>query len=529
MWKGVIDVALIGTEKKKLNLGFLPSPIAELLYAEKEGNAQQVFLNALSYLYFYNEQGKTSIQFKGDLNQQVIIESQVLANEEYLKIFNKIKELDHYQKEPFLKEWMSFIVERDKIISPNLIIPLLEFGANLSKSVKKEIIKIIGEKGRAVIPMATQLPYQDLDYAGLEWEEGSNSQRLELFKQLRKEDPAQAILMLKASWDTEGVRTKKSLLNEIDDHLQQSDLAFLEQLYQSEFLYTLKENKTKKECRMLLAAMLLRLAASNLYQETSAELSKYIAGAKKKGLIGKIQKSDDALIQLPEKEDAFFNDNNMLHKFGLENVNIDPGVYGSKIQYWFAFFILALPMKFWEKHTAKQGRIIAKMFLQDKAFQLQLGKSSNPIYKDALVDHCKYHHEESIIKLLFANYPIEEVVHLLKYLSLDTYELLVINRNLHTDRNVLLNSPSGIWNLAFAEQVVEKHYDLIANQNQWIKDKIGREISTHMNIDILPALLKFNDFAKNTRMYSNWQKQFFEPLHLGLEIKNLIKNLKVKI
>ena len=117
----------------------------------------------------------------------------------------------------------------------------------------------------------------------------------------------------------------------------------------------------------------------------------------------------------------------------------------------------------------------------------------------------------------------------MQYLNLNTYQSLVTNRNLHTNRIVLFNSPTGLWDAAFAEQVIEKHYDLIANQNQWIQEKIGREISTHMNIDILPALLKFNDFAKNTRMYSNWQKQFFEPLHLGLEIKNLIKNLKDKI
>ena len=529
MWKGVIDVALIGTEKKKLNLEALPKSIAGLLEADQETNPQQVFLNALSYLNFYNEQGKTPLQYEGDLNQYVIVESQAIANEEYLKIFLKIKELDHYQKEPFLKDWVSLIVKVDKIVSPDLIVPLLEFGANLSKSARKEILKVIGEKGRAVVPMAKRLPYQELDYSGAEWEEGSNSQRLELFKQMREEDHEQAILMLQASWDSEGIRTKKSYLNAIDDHLQISDLVFIEKLYQSEFFYDVKENKTKKECRMLLAAMLLRLPGSNLHQETSEALIKYIAGAKKKGLIGKVLKSNDALIQLPEKEDVFFNDSNMLHKFGLETENIDPGVYGSKIQYWFAFFVLTIPLKFWENHTAKEGRIIAKMFLQDQAFQLQLGKSSNPMYKDALMDHCKYHHEESIIKLLFAKYPLEEVVHLLKYLSMDTYELLVNNRNLHTNRNVLFNSPEGLWNLVFAEQVVEKHYDLIANQNQWIQDKIGREISTHMNIDILPALLKFNDFAKNTRMYSNWQKQFFEPLHLGLEIKNLIKNLKDKI
>ena len=390
MWKGVIDVALIGTEKKKLNLEVLPKPIASLLQEDQEKNPQQVFLNALSYLNFYNEQGKTPIPFDGDLNQHVIVESQAIAGDQYLKIFNKIKELDHYQKEPFLKDWIASIVKAGKIVSPDLIVPLLEFGAKLSKSARKEVLKVVGKKGRAVIPMAKHLPYQELDFSGAEWEEGSNSQRLELFKQMREEDPRQAILMLQASWDSEGLRTKKSYLNVIDDNLQVSDLAFIEKLYQSEFYFLPKENKTKKECRMLLVAMLLRLSTSNLHQETSEALSKYTVSAKKKGLIGKILKSNEALIQLPEKQDAFFNDNNMHHKFGLETDNIDPGVYGTKIQYWFAFFILALPMRFWEKQTAIEGRIISKMFLQDRAFQLQLGKSSAPMYKDALMDHCKY-------------------------------------------------------------------------------------------------------------------------------------------
>ena len=529
MWKGIIDIALIGTEKKTLALENLPKPIAELMQSKMDGNREQIFLDALSYLSFYQDHGKQSIPFSGEVNRDVITEDKAIASKELLVIFNKIKELDHFQKEPFLKDWMHLLLQEDKIVRPDLIIPILEFGNSLSKSAKKLILQIIGKKGRAVLPISKHLKYVELDFTNPQWEDGSNADRLKIFKVYRTENPSQALELLQANWEQEAIRTKKSYLSIIDDQLEETDLFFLESLYQQEFAYTDKEKKTHKECRMLLAAMLLRIPTSSLYQETTDILKNYLNASKKKSLLGKLLNKESELIQLPENGDHFFNAKNMVEKYGLEDSNVDPGVYQSDTHYWFAFFLITLPMDFWAKQSGQEIRSLANLFLNGDAFQLKMRKVEVPMFKSALMDHCKYYKEASIIKVLFASYPFKEVVHLLEHLDMESYENLVRNRNLQTNVEALSYSPLGKWSNAFAAEVIEKHYDQIANQRTWIQEKVGRRISIHLDHEILPTLLKFNDFAKKTQYYNNWQKQFFEPLHLGLEIRNMIKQYKSKI
>jgi hypothetical protein len=274
------ETALLGTAKKALDLQLLPEAVRQALEARPE-DPEREFLEVNAYLGFYNLAGRLPQKYTGTWNDQVIDEQKAIAPADLLQLMSNFELIDYQLRESLLNAWLNVLIEQKLIVNPGLVIRLIQQGRNLSNRTKAKIVEVIGNKGAWVLQYDPSLNYAVPAVGSAQWQDGTTQERKQLFADLRKTNPAESIELLRSTWATEPIVSKKMFLEIIQQTATLSDVPFAEELYNTEFQYRAKEKKTEKECRRILTAMLLKYPSSALYLQTADSLRHYFFGQRK--------------------------------------------------------------------------------------------------------------------------------------------------------------------------------------------------------------------------------------------------------
>lgn len=521
------ETALLGTAKKALDLQLLPEAVRQALEARPE-DPEREFLEVNAYLGFYNLAGRLPQKYTGTWNDQVIDEQKAIAPADLLQLMSNFELIDYQLRESLLNAWLNVLIEQKLIVNPGLVIRLIQQGRNLSNRTKAKIVEVIGNKGAWVLQYDPSLNYAVPAVGSAQWQDGTTQERKQLFAALRKTNPAESIELLRSTWATEPIVSKKMFLEIIQQTSTLSDLPFAEELYNTEFQYRVKEKKTEKECRRILTAMLLKYPSSALYLQTADSLRHYFTRAKK-GILNIVTQRENTAFNLPDQEDTFWSTAIMEQRYGLDARVYDIAVYNTAMQFWLSYFLEYMPMEFWAGFFDGDYKRMLRYWLTESQYQTTINGKKISIYASAAITNVQHHHDKKGAGVLAELLAPGTALPVLAVMDTADFEAYITKHQYFADADQLSSGPythEHSWSLRLSEKVIQAAYDLCLNNKT--SAPLGKLIAQYAHHSSMAILSSYNEKALQTPSYKYWNTTIFQLAHPALEIRNKIYAYKTK-
>ncbi len=523
------EVALLGTSKRTVEIAQLPEVVAALLQSVGIEDEETRLLNALSLHHYYEQAGRLPARFEGEIVEKPIEEQKQEIQPDLVKLGKKILALDSEAKNALLVDWMDLIVLKGQITGPELIIPLLSYAQTAGNLVRVKAAAVIGEMGEWIREQheAFQWKAEKAGDANLVWQEGTSVERRAYFLEARAQDPKATLSLLKSSWEQEHIRDKSAFLAAMSVTLQPSDLSFLEDLLQEEFLPSKKEKKTQRACRMYISQMLLCLPESKLHRRTIERLAQYIP--EKKGILSKVFTSAKLELELPELEDSFWNGEYLWQEYGFEKENPDIDLYKTDQLYWFSCFVESIPIQTWSKLFGSKDKQTIDFLLNSPRFRNKLkGKFQPGLLINLRLLAIRTKEQQLILALLNLKGAAKDP-ELLSGLSIANWEAYVSKQNLLLISSVLVSCPhekGQQWSEEFCTSLLRAAME--AMKQLKLQDyRVGITAAPYFNAAALPLLKRLHEGPANAfGQYNFWNKHIYLPILESTEIRAQLEGFK---
>ncbi len=374
--------------------------------------------------------------------------------------------VDYQLRESLLNAWLNVLIEQKLIVNAELVIRLVQQGRNLSNRTKAKIVEVIGNKGAWILQYDPSLNYAVPAAGAVQWQDGTTQERKQLFATLRKTSPAESIELLRSTWATEPIVSKKMFLEIIQQTSTLSDVSFAEELYNTEFQYRAKEKKTEKECRRILTAILLKYPSSALYQQTADSLRQYFTKGKK-GILNIVTQRESTAFNLPDKEDAFWSTTIMEQRYGMDARVYDIAVYNTAIQFWLSYFLEYMPMEFWAGFFDSDYKRMLRYWLTESQYQTTINGKTVSIYASAAISNVQHHHDKKGAGVLADLLAPGAALPVLSVMDVADFEAYITKHQYFANDDQLSSGPfthEHAWSLKLSEKVIQAAYNLCLQQ-----------------------------------------------------------------
>ncbi|MEI6411151.1 MAG: DUF5691 domain-containing protein [Bacteroidota bacterium] len=342
-WKELVKMALLGTDKARLQENLLPEALRPVLSHADPADPEAYFYKAAALTYMYEKAGKlpadTPIPSLGQAEEETKPEIPAALRVLMPEL------LREESRHPELLAWVfEKIAQKCWVLPPEFLVQVLQL-ATLApfKRLRMPLREVVGARGLWLQQFNPAWKYLALTNPEQIWQEGTNAERRQLLSDLRNTDPVQALQWFKEAMETEtNARERKELIRIFQAQPNAAETAFLEILYEQ--LPPPKETgkAAQIEIRRLLSEILLSSPHSTLFQDITRQLKAYAVTQKQMlGLRNKIT------LQIPQKEDNLLNSKQMCDQFCFDNVSPLPGV--SDPEFWFCELLRCLHPSAWEQ------------------------------------------------------------------------------------------------------------------------------------------------------------------------------------
>jgi len=526
-WTEIMSSALLGTDKKPLNIHVLPEDIRSELLALGQDTAESTLLKAAAIHHFYNRSGTLPDKLENTGYSQ-ISETKPCIDTKAKNVFLRITETGYYEKEYLLLLWLDKVIGQNKIVAPDIILSLINLGIGLSKNTRKKIMAILGERAKAILPLKPDFKAKELQSDIMDqWKEGSPEERRTFISELRTKDADQSMSLIQSDWPTETIVFKRTIIEILSEQTQPTELSFLASLYENEFVAKPKEKKTEVECRALLAKVLLKDVSSSLYKTTVNQIKTYIVQAKKSGIMGLLTGGKDTVIQLPTVPDTFFNVENMVCLYGIDSKNPDPALYKTDVLYWFSELLSLLSMDVWMTLLAKSKEETFDYLVSQNDFKAKIEGKDVPVFLSSLSENVKNYRDQELLKMILLFDTHDRKYLLLPYSDTKVFEEYVIKEKLFLEAQVIIHHPANCenWSPYFSIKMVEATYKSLVVDKKHYYDKINHLMAKHLHISTLNRLEEMYQSAASDHFKDYWIKNVYQPVKTSIEIKTSISNL----
>ncbi|MFM2392082.1 MAG: hypothetical protein RLZZ546_59 [Bacteroidota bacterium] len=519
MIEELINTALIGTDKKPLNVGAFPEAIQHALTQLEIMDEEEKFLKLSALMLLYEDNGHIPPQYK-DLKIDFFKEKRKYTESNFENILLHIAGIEHNLiREQILSKWLDKIMLKDETVSKKSIMTLLKLGAGFRKENKKVILEVIGQRASV---LAKKIP----DYQGMfqsqitSYSEASNAERLIMIKEKGN------ILLdeIKNEWDAENIAFKKNVLDELSKHVNTYILDFMQSKLETEFKFYSKEKKTERECRTIITKTLLLHNHKKLRDALLEKLKKYVVEGRSglMGLVGEKSKS----IELPSQPDEFFNAKNMDETFALDIKNPDPALFVTDVLYWFSQLASYISMKEWNELLGKNTKATFEYFGSNEKYLAKIEGKKVPIFERMLSDIALHHPDQEFIFLLM-KYNFVHVDHYLDFIShLNKMELLkfIKSEDLFLNHNYLpyWQKEYGDWDFDFSKSLLNKLYKNIIKENQYLNESFVSQASKYLHLQTQSHLEEQSKDLPANNWGEYYNNKVIKPLTQALSIRKEI-------
>ncbi len=497
MDRKIKEVALIGTGRKTINIDELNPLFKEKIDANS--TEENKLLQVLTY-ESYSVHGNIPTKISVLESAEIIEESKTYLPKEACEKLSQIFALDTILKEVGMKMFIDQVINADRIVLPEFVLKLLKEGNAFNKNTRKDILKIIGERGKLILPLMKGLKYEVAETVS--WEVASYAERKELFDEMRKVESAPAIEKLKATWSTEGIKEKLGFLKIISDTLDASDESFLKEIFEAEFKKSLSK-KTEIECKSIIVSMLLRLRSNPIYEEVKTKLKAYVNTTSHK-VLGISLGKETYEFKTPISNDNFFDGALLKDYFGFEEKNIDVALFDNDNLSFLAQMIEVFPMKLWAELMHKDIKLTVEYF---NAFTTKIKGENVSIFKSFIITNAINNNEEEVATAISQIYPndyLSNIVHLLPQKDFESY---ISKGKFYNNSDLFLARPRSEatkWSHVFTKNYISEIITLYKS-NPYHGTKIhGQVLALYMSKEAIPDVMKYNDYNES----APWLDQF---------------------
>ncbi|MBP6447526.1 MAG: hypothetical protein KA341_12025 [Saprospiraceae bacterium] len=526
-WTEIMSSALLGTDKRPLNIHVLPEDIRSELLAMGQDTAESTLLKAAAIHHFYNRSGTLPDKLENTGYRQ-ITETKSFIDTATINVFLRITETGYYEKEYLLRLWLDKVIGQNKIAAPNIILPIINLGIGFSKNTRKKIMAVLGERAKAILPLKPDFKAKELQSNITDqWKEGNPEERRTFISELRTKDADQSLSLIQSDWPTETIVFKRTIIEILSEQTQPADYLFLTTLYENEFAAKPKEKKTEVECRALLAKVLLKDTNSNIFRSTVAEMQKYIGQEKKSGIMGLLTGGKDKVIHLPTVVDTFFNVENMVNIYGIDPKNPDPALYKSDVIYWFSALLAIMPLDIMTSLLEKSKKETFEYLLNNTEFKAKIEGKDVSVFLNALSENVKNYRDQELLQMILQFDTHDRKYLLLQYSETKVFEEYVIKEKLFLEALVITHHPANYedWSPYFSVKMVEATYKSFVVDKKHYYEKINQLMAKHLHISTLSRLEEMYQSAASDHFKEYWIKNVYQPVKTSIEIKTSISNL----
>lgn len=333
-WQQLVETALLGTERSGLTASDLPSDLALTgAVVSPERATLQTAALAVNYLRAGAEPLIITLPNLPVCNP----ETQPYAPEAAMRLLDKILD-EPTPNRRLLGLWLAKCVERGRVVPPVNVVPLLTVTANaLYADCYDNLLRVVGECGRWLSQFNDEWNHIMPPDPETVWQEGDSTGRFVALRQMRRADPAKAVELLLASWPTEAAKDRVKWMAVLSENATLADEPFATGVL-DELNAGRKATVAHRDLRVQTVALLLNVPGSALFRKTQSTLAEYVT-VRRKLLLSNVK-----MLHLPERQDAFFNEQTMTaYGFGT-----DAALTGAnQVQQWFYQLLAVLHPSCW--------------------------------------------------------------------------------------------------------------------------------------------------------------------------------------
>ena len=482
LWEDIINKATLGSGKLPLKSSDIPEIIAQEYDVPDSQDPEEDFLRLSALIYQYKQAGSLPLNFQSIVQAEAESEIKSYCSSKANDVLKTILDEELF---PFLKLWLKRCASTALIVAPELIPDLLDIALR-KKEFKKLILDVSGKRGEWLCQLNSRWnfspPSKDQNVI---WETGSPEDRKQLLRELRENNPSEALDLLKTTWITEGANEKLTYLEVLRINLSSSDLTWLE---------SLKEKGQKVKAAIL--DLIKSIPSSAVVQEYSSVLKNSITIKKGKALLGMINKTGLDVSDSLSISDAVFNS-------GIEKLSSDKNV--SDNQYILAQLISAVPPSFWNDHLQLPAEAIIQLFQKEKqtAFYIPALAIASIKFKDTNWIKSVLDHGDDII----INSSIALLIHGLTGTDRDEYARKFLKEKPQEIIRVVIDHDEE-WSMELAKSILQYTANEVYNYNR----SFYRPAAPLIPVSILDVLDSFTPTEEQKKVY--WKNQSDELARL---------------
>ena len=345
-WNEIIQVAMIGTEKKAVNLSLCPDSIQKLANKVVQNSGLDREERYLQIAALANQARRAGFMpYNNDtvLPQMAPSETLPYAGSAAHSLLKQIMEEDEL---PLLKSWLQQCMMAEKIINPEWL-PLVFEKGQQHRKLQALLAKCGGKRGEWLCRYQEAWNYSNAANPDEIWMHGNWEQRKDLFGELRQSDRKKAMDLLQQTWNTEDANTRLSLLELMEKEAGADDLEFLESLHAD-------KSKKVKDKSLEIQKKIPESATASFYHQFMKEA---FTVHKEKSLLGMLSKTTIRFRIPSSLETALF-------KTGIEKISAEKGM--SDEEYICYQIISWMPPTHWKSITGIDEETFIQLLQKDE-------------------------------------------------------------------------------------------------------------------------------------------------------------------
>ncbi|HTL07347.1 MAG TPA: DUF5691 domain-containing protein [Chitinophagaceae bacterium] len=344
-WKGIINTAMMGTDKKTIGAGELPAAISEAaasIQAQQAADKEEQFLQVAALAFNYRQCGVQPLKKEGISLPLAAAEEKAYCS---LHSLQALKDILSEESVPLLKLWLQYCAASNKIVLPEMLPALLSAGVQ-EKKLQTLITACCGKRAEWLSGFNPAWDFSSHQTAIEQWQTGTPEQRKTVLANTRKVNPLQAREWLQQTWAQEDAASKLSFLELLAINISEADI---------DFLSALASEKSKKVKDAALE-LLKQTPGSPIVLQYQALLAQSVLLKKEKVLLGLGAKTALQFQLPPVMDDAVFTS-------GVVKLSNDKSLTDDE----FIFFqlIQSVPPAFWGQHLAASPEDVIHYFHKD--------------------------------------------------------------------------------------------------------------------------------------------------------------------
>jgi Family of unknown function (DUF5691) len=331
LWSELVKTALLGTDRIALpELGYRDN-IGALLSQLDHSNREASLLAAAAVVSLHRQCGTVSVPSEKSGFPLCDTDPIPRCSSNTASFLKRILQ---GQFSHLLPEFFSALAESGHRLSEEVLPDALDAGRKDVK-LRNFLVRVIGRRGEWLASLNEEWDYVAAKADVKDWETASRPSRVSILRELRKNNPSNAIGLLTSTWKQDGPEDRLAFMEELQIGLHSGDEEFVESAL----------DDRRKEVRRKAAELLVQLPESKLVRRMIDRIRLLVAASSASGskLIRALTRQSKIQVTLPEACDE------SMRRDGVELT--PPQGMGEKA-WWLGQMVACVPITFWDDHLS---------------------------------------------------------------------------------------------------------------------------------------------------------------------------------